>query len=82
MTGKYMNTAMLFDPGQLLIMHEHAIDAVTLPSATKVSVTEGFASIYHEMSTHFQITPESLCAIVGEEDQSIFAAFTATHKDG
>ena len=48
MTGKYMNTAMLFDPCQLLIMHEHAIDAATLPSATKVSVKEGVASIYHD----------------------------------
>ena len=58
MSREYMNSAMLFDSRQFLVIHEHAIDTLTFPTSTKVSVKQWLAFINYKRCTDFQITPE------------------------
>ena len=46
MTSEYMDPAMLFDPCQFLIVHEHAVDTATFPTARKVGEIQRLAFIY------------------------------------
>ncbi len=82
MSREYMNSSMLLDSSELLIIHEHAIDTLAFPTSTKVSVKQWLAFTNYKRCTDFQITPESLRAIVCDEDQSIFATLAASHVDG
>jgi hypothetical protein len=75
-----MEAAMLLDPCKLLIMHEHPIDAAAFPSASKVSVKERFAPIYHERSADFQIPPGCLAAFICDIDHGFFTAFSFDTK--
>lgn len=75
MPREYMNSAMLFDSCQLLIVHEHAIDTAAFPSPTEVSIKQGLASINLKGRTDFQIPPESFRAIICDVDYCFFAAF-------
>jgi len=64
MTGKDMNTPMLFDSRESLVVHEHAIDAATFPESTKIRIEQRFATIYLQRLTCFHIASEGLSTII------------------
>jgi len=74
-----VNTAVLLDSGELLIVHEHAIDASAFPASSKVGVEEWLATIDYKRHTYLKIAPECLCTIIRDEDQRIFATFAITN---
>jgi hypothetical protein len=68
MAGKDMNSAMLLDSGEFLVIYEHPIHAPTFPASSKICVEQRFATIYQERSADFQITLECLRAVICDKD--------------
>jgi hypothetical protein len=82
MTGKDLNSTMLLDSCQLLILHEHAIDTTAFPSPTQVCIEQGLTSINLKARMDFQIMPENFRAIIRDVNYCLINSDRADlHED-